>query len=107
MSTQFNYNRFHNILLIKKLVMIFYDNEKASLKHQSHIQFLFRKIISETVILIAIEIHHCFVEYQHDIKKQTIKFEDSIIKNETFLNHYILKYRSLTIIIQQKHTIEF
>ena len=80
--------------------MIFYNNEKASLKHQFHIQSLFRKIISKTVTLIAIEIRHCFVEYQHDIKKQTIKFENFIIENETFLNHHTSKYKSLTIIIQ-------
>ena len=106
-STQPDYNRFHNILLIKKLVMIFYDNEKMNLKHQFHIQSLFRKIISEVVTLIAIEIRHCFVEYQHDIKKQMIKFKNFIVESETSLNHYISKYKSLTIIIQQKHTIEF
>ena len=80
--------------------MIFYDNEKVSLKHQFHIQFLFRKVISGAVILIAIEIRHCFVEYQHDIKKQTIKFESFTVENETFLNHHILKYKPLIIIIQ-------
>ena len=99
-STQFDYNCFHNILLIKRFVMIFYDNEKASLKHQFHIQSLFRKIILKAVILIAIEIRHCLVEYQHDIKKQTIKFENFTVENETFLNYHISKYRSLTIIIQ-------
>ena len=105
--TQLDYNHFYNILLIKKLVIILYDNEKTNLKHQFHIQSLYCKIISEVVILIAIEIDHYFVEYQHDIKKQTIKFENFIIKNETFLNYYILKYKSLTIIIQQKYTIKF
>ena len=87
--------------------MIFYNNEKASLKHQLYIQFLFRKIILKIVTLIAIEICHCFIKYQHDIKKQIIKFKNFIVKNKTFLNHYILKYKSLTIIIQQKHIIEF
>ena len=60
---QLDYNRFHNILLIKKIAMIFYDNKKASLKHQSHTQFLFRKIISSAVTLIATEIYHYFIEY--------------------------------------------
>ena len=32
-SKQLDYNRFHNILLIKKIAMIFYNNERANLKH--------------------------------------------------------------------------
>ena len=31
--TQLDYNCFYNILLIKKFIIIFYDNEKVSLKY--------------------------------------------------------------------------
>ena len=99
-SKQLDYNRFYNILLIKKIAMIFYDNKKVSLKHQFHIQFLFHKITSSAVILIAIKIRHCFIKYQHDIKKQTIKFKNFTIENKTFLIHHISIHKSLTIIVQ-------
>ena len=33
MLKQFDYNRFYNILLNKKIAIIFYNNERISLKH--------------------------------------------------------------------------
>ena len=62
-TKQLDYDRFHSILLIKKIAMIFYNNEKASLKYQFHILFLFHKIISNVVTLIATKIRHYFIEY--------------------------------------------
>ena len=99
-STQPDYNRFHSILLVKGLAMVFYGNERASLGHQPHTQSLFRKVTPGAVALIATGIRHCLVEYQHGIKRQTIKFEGPTVESETPLNHHTSKYRPLTIIIQ-------